>query len=79
MYARPLGSYVWQQFISTIEESVQAHLTLVRVFHVKPQWAIGGWPIHYRILHHCRYGGIASNSTTIDATKFTGPHIPHMH
>jgi hypothetical protein len=73
-YVWSLGSYIQQQFTTTIKESVRAHLTLVHVFHAIPLQAIHGWPIHYSGLHHCMYGGIASGSVTITATKFTGSH-----
>jgi hypothetical protein len=62
----------------TIKESVQAHLTLVHVFHMMPQRAIHGCPVHYLGLHHCMYGGIASDSATIGITKFTGSHKFHI-
>jgi hypothetical protein len=78
MYAWSLGPYVWQQFTSTIKESVWAHLTLVRVFHVIPLWAIHGWPVQYPSFHHCMYGRASSDLATINTTNFMGPHIFHM-
>jgi hypothetical protein len=78
IYARSLGSYVQQQFTSTIKELVRAHFTLVHIFHVMPRWAIRGWVIYYPGLHHYRYGWIASDSATMNATKFTGPHKCRM-
>jgi hypothetical protein len=39
---------------------------------------IRGWPMHYPNIHHCRYGGIASVSTTYEATMFAGPHKSRM-
>jgi hypothetical protein len=70
-YRRPSA---WQQFTTTINELVQAHLTLVHVFHALPLWANRGWLVHYSDLHHYRYGRIASDSVTISATKITGAH-----
>jgi hypothetical protein len=58
----------------TIKESVWAHLTQVHIFHVIPLRAIYGWLVHYPGLNHCRYGRIVSDSATIIATKFMGPH-----
>jgi hypothetical protein len=74
MYAWSIWSYIQQQFTSTITESIWAHLILVHVFHMMPRHAIQGWPVHYPSLHHCMYGGIASNS--IGGTKFTGGIYP---
>jgi hypothetical protein len=70
---------VWQQLTMAIKESVRAHLTLVYVFHVISLRSIHGWPIHYPGLHHCRYGRIVSDSATISATMFMGPHKSRMH
>jgi hypothetical protein len=50
----------------------RSHLSLLHVFHVIPLRAICGWPIHYPDLHHYRNGEVSSDSTTINATKFTG-------
>jgi hypothetical protein len=63
-YTGSLRPYVWQQFTSTIEESIQAYLTLVHVFHTIPFRAIRGWLVHYPGLDHCRYGRIVSDSAT---------------
>ncbi len=63
----------WPQFMMSIKESSQAHLMLVQVFHAIPRWASVGRPT----LSHCtpvRYGGVSSNSATVEATKFAGPH-----
>jgi hypothetical protein len=61
----------------TIKELSQAHLTLVHVFHAILQRAsIGGsCTIPYTPV---KYGGVSSNSATVEATKFAGPHKSHM-
>jgi hypothetical protein len=56
-----------------------SHLSLLHVLHPIPLQAIRGWPIHYPGLHHYRNGEVLSDSATINATKFTGPHKSRMH
>jgi hypothetical protein len=68
-----------QRFTLTFKELVWAHLILVHVFHAMSRLVIRRWPVHYPGLQHFRYGGIASDLMTIDATKFMGPHIPRLH
>jgi hypothetical protein len=41
--------------------------------------AIHGWPIHYPGIHQYRNGEVSSDSVSINATKFTGPHKSSMH
>jgi hypothetical protein len=57
----------------TIKESNRVHLTLVQVLHAIPRRASMGGPTlsHYTFVKH---GGVSSNSVTIEATKFAGPH-----
>jgi hypothetical protein len=43
------------------------------------RWAICGWPVHYLGIRHYRRGEGSSNSATIEATKFVGPHKSRMH
>jgi hypothetical protein len=59
--------------MTTIKESSRAHLTLVLVFHVIPRRAFVGDPrtIPYTSV---KYGGVSSNSTIIEATKFASLH-----
>jgi hypothetical protein len=38
------------------------------------RWAIHGWSVHYPGKHHCTRGEGLSNSVTVEATKFAGPH-----
>jgi hypothetical protein len=40
---------------------------------------ICGSPVHYPGIHHCRRGEESSNSVTIKAPMFSGPHLSRMH
>jgi hypothetical protein len=58
----------------TIKELSQTHLTLVHVLHTIPRRASVGGP-HTILMYTLE----VSNSTTIEATKFAGPHKSCMH
>jgi hypothetical protein len=77
-YVWSLGPYVWQQFTQQSRSRSRAHLSVVHVFYVIHLRAIRGWLIHYPSLHHCRNGGVSSDSATISATKFTRLHKSYM-
>jgi hypothetical protein len=77
-YVWSLGPYVWQQFTQQSRSRSRAHLSVVHVFYVIHLRAIRGWPVHYPSLHHCRNGGVSSDSATISATKFTRLHKSYM-
>jgi hypothetical protein len=79
---KPWRSHEWQQFTTTIKESSQAHLTLMHVFHrYISRLSVGGpYTIPIASLgHHYGCGGVSSNSVTVEAIKFTGPHKSRMH
>jgi hypothetical protein len=67
----------WPQFTTTIKESSRAHHTLVQVFHMIPHRTSVGGP-HTIPMSPVEYGGVSSNSATIEATKFMGPHKSRM-
>jgi hypothetical protein len=67
----------WPQFTTTIRESSRAHLSLVHVLHVIPRRAFVGGP-HTIPYTPWRYGRVLSNSATVDANKFMGPHKSRM-
>jgi hypothetical protein len=55
-----------------------SYLTLVHVFHAIPQGH--PWVAHTPSqCTSCRQGRVSSNSVTVEATKFAGPHKSHMH
>jgi hypothetical protein len=72
------GHHGWQQFTTIIKESSWAHLTLVHIFHA---YALADTPWMAHALSRVapiRYGRVSSNSVTIKASKFVGPHkIPY--
>jgi hypothetical protein len=74
----PWRHHEWQQFMMTIKESSQAHLTLVHVFHVYAS-ADTPWTAHaLSRVSPVRYGRVSSNLATVEASKFVGPHkIPY--
>ncbi len=57
-----------------VKETIRAHLTLVHVFHVYASvdtpW-VAHAPSHYTSV---KRGKVPSNSATVAATKFVGPH-----
>jgi hypothetical protein len=61
----------------TIIELSWAHLTLVDVFHVIPRQAPVCGPCTILYTPE-RYGRVLSNSATVEATKFVGPHKSRM-
>jgi hypothetical protein len=67
-----------EQFTRQSKSHFGAHLSLVYVFRVIPLWNIHVWPIHYPGIHHCRNGGVSSDSATTSATKFIRPHKYNM-
>jgi hypothetical protein len=75
----PRRHHEWPQLVRMIRESTGSHLSLVHVFHVIPHARLSvGVPVHYPGIHHCRRGEGSSNSVTIEATKFVGPHKSRM-
>jgi hypothetical protein len=62
----------------TIKELSRAHRTLVQVFHVIPGRASMSGS-HTIPKSPVKYSGVSSNSVTVEATKFVGPHKSHMH
>jgi hypothetical protein len=68
----------WQQFTMTIKESSRVDLTLMHVFHTYAS-ADTPWIAHaLSCVSPMRYGRVSSNSVTVEASKFAGPHkIPY--
>jgi hypothetical protein len=46
----------------------------VHVFHTILLCTITGWPVHYPDIQHYKDVSVSSNTTIINATKFTQPH-----
>jgi hypothetical protein len=68
----------WPQFTTTIKQSSRVHHILVLVFHMIPCGAsVGG--LHTIPMSFMKYSGVSSNSTTVEAIKFAGPHKSRMH
>jgi hypothetical protein len=49
----------------------------VYIFHAIPHTGLS--PVYYPGIHHYRRGKGLSNMVTIEATKFAGFHMSHMH
>jgi hypothetical protein len=48
------------------------------VFHVKPRRVVHGWPENYpNVIREVQW--VSSNSATVNAIKFVGPHKSRMH
>jgi hypothetical protein len=67
----------WPQFTTIIKESSQIHHTLVQVFHAIPRRTSVG-SLHIIPMSFVKYGGVLSNSKTVEATKFVRPLKSHM-
>jgi hypothetical protein len=68
----------WPPFALTIKESSRAHRTLVSSSTQKPRRVVRRWPEHYpNVIREVQW--VSSNSATVDATKFAGPHKSCMH
>jgi hypothetical protein len=73
----PHRYHEWPPFALTIKESSRAHCTLVPSSTWKPRRLSMGGP-NTIPMSSMKYSGESSNSATVDATKFVGPHKSRM-
>jgi hypothetical protein len=77
---RPRRHHEWPWFMTMIKELGRlAPFPSVRLPCDTIRCDICGSPVHYPGIHHCRRGEESSNSVTIKAPMFSGPHLSRMH
>jgi hypothetical protein len=69
----PHRYHEWPPFALTIKESSRPHRTLVPSSTWKPRRVIRGG-LNTIPMSSVKYSGVSSNSATVNATKFVGPH-----
>jgi hypothetical protein len=75
----PQRQHKWPPFVMTIKRLGQVLPHPSAVFHAKTST---GSPWVDRTLSHCtsvKWGKLLSNSATVEAIKFVGPHNSHIH